>query len=210
MRIIAGEFRSRVLQTVPGLDVRPTPDRLRETLFNILATQVPGSVFLDAYAGSGAVGIEALSRGAERACFIENSKVALPVIERNLKTLGISDRAMVLRGSVRKKLTSGLADIVFLDPPYPRESEYEIALHILGEDTRVRIAVAQHGSRFQLAENYGALHRYRELRQGENALSFYAPISTYNTNSGVSERLATNDAPFENTGSVEGEVCETE
>ncbi len=183
MRVIAGEFRSRQLQSVPGLDVRPTPDRLRETLFNILAPELETAVFLDAYAGSGAVGIEALSRGAEHAYFIDNSKAALPVIEQNLRTLGLLDRATVLRGSVRKKLAPGLADIVFLDPPYPRETEYGIALQILGDDPRVRIAIAQHGVRVSLAENYGALQKYRDLRQGDNALSFYAPVSVSITKS---------------------------
>ena len=76
MRIIAGEYRSRKLRTVPGLDVRPTPDRLRETLFNVLAPRIAGTIFLDAYAGSGAVGIEALSRGAKRVILIERKHAA--------------------------------------------------------------------------------------------------------------------------------------
>ena len=82
MRIIAGEFRSRKLKSVPGLDVRPTPDRLREALFNVLAPRLPGSIFLDAYAGSGAVGLEALSRGAKRVVLIEKKQAALEVIRK--------------------------------------------------------------------------------------------------------------------------------
>ena len=173
VRVIAGEFRSRLLHSVPGMDVRPTPDRLRETLFNILAPEMAGAVFLDVYAGSGAVGIEALSRGAASVVFIENAKVAIGVIEANLKSLGVGKRALILRGSARKKLTAGLADLVFLDPPYPLESEYTVSLGVLGEDERARIVVAQHSVRLKLGEEFGRLKKYRELRQGENALSFY-------------------------------------
>lgn len=178
VRVISGEFRSRVLQSVPGTDVRPTPDRLRESLFNILAPDLEGAVFLDAYAGSGAVGIEALSRGAANAVFIENSKIALGVIEANLKVLGISGRASVLRGKVKKSLLRDWRILPSWDPPYPLEVEYKVALGILGQDARVRIVVAQHSVRFSLAQEYGHLEKYRELRQGENTLSFFHIRST--------------------------------
>ena len=174
MRVIAGEFRSRLLESVPGLETRPTPDRLRETLFNILAPEISGSVFLDAYAGSGAVGIEALSRGAAAAVFIENSKEAIGVIEANLKSLGLGGRATILRGCVRKKLAPGIADIVFLDPPYAMDGEYVFALDVLGEQSgRAHVVVAQHSSRKKLAKEYQALAQSRLVRQGENALSLY-------------------------------------
>ncbi|MGA2589140.1 MAG: RsmD family RNA methyltransferase, partial [Bryobacteraceae bacterium] len=89
MRVIGGEYRSRRLKTIPGLATRPTPDRLRETLFDILAGRVEGAVFVDAYAGSGAVGIEALSRGAARCIFLEISRKAVEAIRENLRALGI-------------------------------------------------------------------------------------------------------------------------
>src|SRR5580704_1223111 len=98
MRVIGGEFRSRVLKSLPGLDVRPTPDRLREALFNILAPRIAGVIFADMYAGTGAVGIEALSRGAARAIFIENHRPAVAVIRENIRTLGIEARTTVLQG----------------------------------------------------------------------------------------------------------------
>src|SRR5438105_7097589 len=101
MRVIAGEFRSRKLKTLPGLATRPTPDRLRETLFNILAPRIEGSVFLDAYAGTGAVGIEAVSRGAKRAIFVDKSRAAVEVIRENLTTLGLTDRAEVYCGKAQ-------------------------------------------------------------------------------------------------------------
>src|SRR5215468_9808857 len=95
MRIVAGEFRSRLLKSIPGLDVRPTPDRLREALFNVLAPRIDGVVFADVYAGTGAVGIEALSRGASTAIFVEQSRAAAAVIRQNLKSLGLESRALL-------------------------------------------------------------------------------------------------------------------
>ena len=93
MRVIAGRFRSRKLKSVPGLDTRPTPDRLRESLFNVLAPSIEGAIFVDAYAGTGSVGIEALSRGAERAVFIERSRGAIAVLRENLASLGVTGSA---------------------------------------------------------------------------------------------------------------------
>ena len=174
MRVIAGEFRSRVLKSLPGLDVRPTPDRMRESLFSILAPRIPGAVFLDLYAGTGAVGIEALSRGAERAIFVENNQDALAVIRENLKILGLENRGRVWQGRAGHVISKiGNVDIAFLDPPYPLEGEYEKALTALADDPP-GITMAQHSSRFALAERYGVLKRTRVLKQGENSLSFFA------------------------------------
>src|SRR5215475_13079883 len=98
MRVIGGEFRSRTLKSLPGLDVRPTPDRLREALFNVLAPDIEGKIFADLYAGTGAVAIEALSRGAARAILVEQSRAAAAVIRENLKSLGIESRTQLLHG----------------------------------------------------------------------------------------------------------------
>src|SRR6266576_6164817 len=116
MRVIGGEFRSRRLKSIPGLATRPTTDRLRETLFDILGAQVQGVVFLDAYAGTGAVGIEALSRGAARAVFIERSKNAAKILHENLASLGVEGRALVVVAATLSAIEQK-ADIVFLDPP---------------------------------------------------------------------------------------------
>src|SRR5271169_6237061 len=124
MRVIAGEFRSRRLKSIPGLATRPTPDRLREALFDILGLRVEGAVFLDAYAGTGAVGIEAISRGAARAIFIERSGAAERVLRENLASLGIEDRALVALGAAASLIPRYKAGIVFLDPPYDHEGEY--------------------------------------------------------------------------------------
>jgi 16S rRNA (guanine(966)-N(2))-methyltransferase RsmD len=176
MRVIAGEFRSRRLKSVEGTDVRPTPDRLRETLFNIIAPELAGKVFLDAYAGTGAVGIEAVSRGAARAIFIEEDRDAVQVIQSNLASLDLALRARVIRGPVTIYLAAQTADIVFLDPPYAFESEYTGALGILGEKP-ARLVIAQHDRRTVIAAEFGELRRVREIRQGDNVLSFYRPVS---------------------------------
>lgn len=177
MRVIAGEFRSRVLKTLPGMDVRPTPDRLREALFSILAPRLKGAVFLDAYAGTGSVGIEALSRGASRAVFIEKNRAAMLVIRENLRSLGIEDRAEVAFGGTAQLVAGHKADIVFLDPPYPLEGEYSATLNALGKTFEQGLVIAQHASRFALAESYGGLVRLRVLKQGDNSLSFYGPLA---------------------------------
>lgn len=172
MRVIAGRFRSRKLLSVPGLDVRPTPDRLREALFNVLAPRIEGAVFLDAYAGSGAVGIEALSRGARQVILIEKSAAALKVIETNLASLGIGREATVVRGNAGSIVSKYEAQIAFLDPPYHRTTAYAECLEVLAAGA-CPLAIAQHESRFQMQERYGSLHKYRVLKQGDNSLTFY-------------------------------------
>lgn len=174
MRVIGGEFRSRLLKSLPGLNVRPTPDRLREALFNILAPRIEGASFADLYAGTGAVGIEALSRGAARAVFVEQNRAALGVLRQNLKSLGLESRAEVRQGKASALLDAINADMVFLDPPYDLEHEYETALVKLGERAP-ELVIVQNGVRLKLKESYGDLHQTRVLRQGDNCLSFFSP-----------------------------------
>jgi len=174
MRVIGGEFRSRRLKTLPGLALRPTPDRLREALFNVLAPRIGGAVFVDAYAGSGAVGIEALSRGAVRAVFLEKHPAAVRVIRENLAALGIEDRSQLVQGAAVPALKRFPADIYFLDPPYTAGLEYKTALTLLAESPA--LVLAQHDKRFELEEAYGHLRRTRMLTQGDNSISFYTPF----------------------------------
>lgn len=172
MRVIAGQFRSRRLKSVPGLAVRPTPDRLRESLFNVLAPRLTGKRFLDAYAGSGAVGIEALSRGAKHVVLIERSAKALDVLRENLRTLEIEQEVTVVRGSAPVLLHNYPCEIAFIDPPYEQVDEYTNSLGALAE-TRAELVIAQHPSKLALNDQYGRLRKVRVLRQGDNSLSFY-------------------------------------
>ena len=172
MRVIGGEFRSRRLKSLPGPHLRPTPDRLRETLFDILAPRIEGVTFLDAYAGTGAVGIEALSRGARESIFIERSRAAADVIRGNLQSFGIETRAQVFCAKALVVLERQSADIVFLDPPYDLAAEYAAALALLGA-APPPLTIVQHELRLELREEYGRLSRTRTVRQGDNMLSFY-------------------------------------
>jgi 16S rRNA (guanine966-N2)-methyltransferase len=200
MRIIAGTFRSRKLVAPPGMSTRPTSDRLRETLFNVLAPRIQNAAFLDLYAGSGAVGLEAISRGALRVAFVERALAALKVLNANLERLGISSGVRVHAKSVSAFLKSATRldpkpanpkpanpkperyDIVFLDPPYDEAKEYAITLELLGGAAQGILApgavvVAEHRRKQSLDEQYGNLRRTRVLEQGDAALSFYAVAS---------------------------------
>jgi 16S rRNA (guanine(966)-N(2))-methyltransferase RsmD len=167
------------------MTTRPTSDRLRETLFNVIAPRVDGARFVDLYAGSGAVGIEALSRGAQFVWFAENALAAAKAMRDNLAALRIAtgfrveerSAAAVLEGMLKR---GERADIIFLDPPYESEAEYARTLELLGskrgqallaDDARV---IVEHRAKDELAERYGGLECVRRLKQGDAALSFYA------------------------------------
>jgi 16S rRNA (guanine(966)-N(2))-methyltransferase RsmD len=178
MRIIAGRFRSRRIKSVPGLQVRPTPDRLREALFSVLQPRIEGATFVDVYAGSGAVAIEALSRGAAHIILIERDPQALGILRENLRMLEAESEASVVRGSAGTVLPQILEarkpEIVFLDPPYDRVAEYTQALGYCAK-VAVPYVIAQHSTRLALNEQYEQLRRIRILKQGDNSLSFYQP-----------------------------------
>jgi len=173
MRVVGGEFRSRVLKTLATDALRPTSDRLRQALFDVLAPRIAGTVFVDAYAGSGAVGIEALSRGAARAIFLEKHRAAVQMIRQNLKSLGIESRAGVFEGPAAALLARHRGDIVFLDPPYPKEAEYRESLRVLGADPPP-LVVVQHSKHFDPGETHARLNRTRTLSHGDNVLTFYS------------------------------------
>jgi len=188
MRVIAGRFRSRQLKSPRGLALRPTSDRLRETLFNVLGAAVEASTFVDVYAGTGAVGIEALSRGAARVVFIENHNAGVVLIRENLAALGVAegDEAEVLTVDAVRGLDllagRGVkANFVFLDPPYDRAEEYARALESLGSGKLLVPAAmvivesrATRGKRTPLPGSAGALRVTRTLVQGDAVLTFYA------------------------------------
>jgi len=183
MRIIAGTLRSRRLEAPAGLATRPTSDRLRETLFNVLAPRIEGAAFLDLYAGSGAVGLEALSRGAARVDFVERAPAALDVLRANLARLGVNAGYRVHAGSVRTVLDRiakiAAFDLVFLDPPYEAAQDYAATLETLsgkatGLLTAGAMVIAEHRRKERLEDQYAGLVRTRLLEQGDAALSFYA------------------------------------
>ncbi len=132
LRVIAGEARSIPLMTLDGLDTRPTTDRVKETLFNLLQNDIYGCNFLDLFAGSGQIGIEALSRGAHSACFVEKNKKAMEIIEKNLEKTKFLDRATLVKKDVLSALSimQGSFDIVFMDPPYALGIEGEVLTKI--------------------------------------------------------------------------------
>jgi len=184
MRVIAGSLRRRVLEAPSGLATRPTSDRLRETLFNVLAPSIMGASFLDLYAGSGAVGIEALSRGAARVVFVERAQPALKVLKSNLEKIGLRSGFRVESASVMAYLRREHSDressfnVVFLDPPYDAADEYDGVLEFLGGSScrlleGETIVIAEHRRKLRLEQCYGALERTRLLEQGDAALSFY-------------------------------------
>lgn len=180
MRVIGGLFRGRRLRATPGQAVRPTSDRLRETLFNVLAPRISDARFLDICAGSGAVGIEALSRGASRATFIDASRRACSVIEANITALGVTGHATIInRDAVAalKRLASAgeQYDIIFVDPPYQSEI-YSQVIELLGASALLSddaCVIVEHRAKTPPASDAGDLRAYREIKQGESALTFY-------------------------------------
>ncbi len=183
MRIIAGKYRSRPLRSLPGLDLRPTSDRLRETLFDVLAAgrELRDSVWLDLYAGTGAVGIEALSRGARQVYFVESAKKHARLLRENLASLGITGGYELHEREVAQALrlleSAGVVcDYCFLDPPYRMRGSYERTLDCLAQSRLLQpssVVIAEHEKKFDPGERFAALLRYRRLDQGDAALSFY-------------------------------------
>lgn len=193
MRIIAGKFRGRNLKSPPSLEVRPTSDRLRETLFNIIAPRIEDARFLDLCAGSGAVGIEALSRGSRYVTFVDRSKGMCDLIKANLALCRVekvsnevvnSEALPYLRRATRQLShpAGGRAtqpepwDIVFFDPPY--DSDYLPILKAFGTPESLLLSeqgllIVEHHHKNELPETVSKLHRTRILKQGDSSLSFY-------------------------------------
>jgi 16S rRNA (guanine(966)-N(2))-methyltransferase RsmD len=167
------------------MDIRPTSDRLRETLFNVLTAGNPaaleGSVWIDLFAGTGAVGIEALSRGAKQVYFLDTAEAAAGLIRKNLDGLGVTDGFKVLQDDQpkafwRMQREHVAADVAFLDPPYEMTSAYGETMRGLADSSLVwamSIVIAEHDKKFDPGEEFAQLRRFRKLVQGDAALSFY-------------------------------------
>ena len=185
MRVIAGKYKSRRLIAPTGVQTRPTSDRLRETLFNVVAPHIEDSVWLDLFAGSGAIGIEALSRGARSVYFVESAGAVLRTIRKNLHTLGIEEEADVIERDVATALrmldTQAVScDFIFLDPPYRKLDDYEQVLGFLSQSRLLSPnsqVIAEHDKHFDPGDTFGSLQRHRALRQGDAVLSFYSVAS---------------------------------
>ena len=187
MRIIAGKYRGRRLKSPPSAQTRPTSDRLRETLFNVLAPRIDGARFLDLCAGTGAVGIEALSRGAEHVTFVDQSRRMCSLIESNTSALGIdesdveivnADASEYLRRHAKKERRP--FDVIFFDPPY--DADYEVVLNLIAEHASQLIgedavAIVEHYKKKDLPDEFGSLKCYRALKQGDSVLRFYRLVS---------------------------------
>lgn len=181
MRIIAGRYRSRQIVAPSGEATRPTSDRLRETLFNVLAPRIVDSVFLDLFSGSGAVGIEALSRGARKVYAIDRDKKAARALEKNVAMLEIGDELIFIQADVTDGLRALAADnvqfdIAVLDPPYREHGTYEQSFRLIGDLKLAApgaVLIAEHEKHFDPGDQLASFNRYRTLKQGDAVLSFY-------------------------------------
>ena len=178
MRVIAGSLKGRRLKAPAWEGLRPTTDKLRETLFNILAPRIAGARVIDAYAGTGAAGIEALSRGAAAVTFVERDPRAQALIADNLAHCGVADGYAIIRADMARGLTQLRAagstfDIALLDPPYDQPPDAELAA-IAGLLAPDGVAVVEHPRRRSAPERAGRLMRSREVVSGDSALTFYA------------------------------------
>jgi 16S rRNA (guanine966-N2)-methyltransferase len=176
MRITGGIARGRKLKAPAGSKVRPTSDKVKQALFNILGERVAGAAVLDLFAGAGSIGLEALSRGAAVVSFVDESRESLAAIRRNSEMLDLADRVRIVASKAESflKKPSGPYDIVFLDPPYRTE-----AAPLLMQISRSRIlapgavVIAEHFKKRPLPERAEALERFREALYGDTMLSFY-------------------------------------
>ena len=181
MRVIAGKYKSRRLAAPSGQQTRPTSDRLRETLFNVVAPAVEDSVWLDLFAGTGAIGIEAISRGARMVYFVESAKRAVRTIRENLASLKIEEGFELIEREAPTALRlldsqSVACDFCYVDPPYRKKEDYEEVLGYLSQSRVLNaegLVIAEHDKHFDPGEAFGALRRQRMLRQGDSVLSFY-------------------------------------
>ena len=176
MRIVAGTLRGRTFDGPKWEGLRPTSDSLRETLFNVLGPSVLGVRVLDAFAGTGAVGIEAVSRGAVHATFIERDPRAIRLIEDNISKLGVRDACAIVRGDFMKTATAEQFDLVFLDPPYELPDLDDAIARTAGLVRPGGRVIVEHVRKRELPAGVQGLAKYRTLTAGDSALSFYTAV----------------------------------
>lgn len=178
MRIVGGSFRGRKLHSPKGDQIRPTTDKVREAIFNIIRSSVPGARVLDLFAGTGALGLEALSRGAVQAVFVDHGTEAVRLIQANIELCKARERARVLHGPV-PHILHGLAregqgfDLIFMDPPYG-EDHIEKALSLLSGVARDgSLVVAEHHRKDTVPERHGEWVRIQQRRYGDTMISLF-------------------------------------
>jgi len=177
MRIVSGQYRGRALTAPKGSAVRPTSDSLRETLFNILREHVPGARVLDGFAGTGAVGLEALSRGAAHVTFVERDRRALEALRQNVAACAAAEACAIIRDEfvgVRARHALGSFDVIIVDPPYDTESYEPILLEAAADLAPGGIVVIEHSRRRTTPATGAQVHRRRVVTAGDSALAFYA------------------------------------
>jgi 16S rRNA (guanine966-N2)-methyltransferase len=178
VRVISGKFKSRRLKGTPPAGIRPTSDKLKETIFNIIGHRVQGSVFLDGCAGMGGIGIEAISRGAAFVYFVDQHRKATQIIRENLKSLEVHDGFEILQMDLVRALDNigSPLDFVFVDPPYEDDDVYDACLQRFGATPLLAadgLLIIEHSKRKELPETSGSLRKIRSLVQGDAALAFY-------------------------------------
>ena len=186
MRIIGGEYKGRILRMPKGVAIRPTQDRVREALFNVIRECIPGSSVLDLYAGSGAFGIEALSRGASFAIFVDNNTKCIRTIKSNLSQIGIKGpvakviKADAYSALVKLKKSNISLDVVFLDPPYHRGLGKNSLIKLDAYDivTPLGFVITEHFLKDDMPEEVGYLRLIKRKKYGDTILSYYRRIDT--------------------------------
>ena len=176
MRVTGGIGKGRKLKVPAGSRVRPTSNKVKQALFNILGQKVEGALFLDLFAGIGGIGIEALSRGAGKVVFVDDSRDSLKVIKKNVEQSGFAERAQVIASKAEAflKKASDRFDIVFLDPPY--SLALEPLLKVLADSGILKsdsVLIAEHFKKQPSIERAGNLSLYREAQYGDTVLAFY-------------------------------------
>jgi len=178
LRVIAGSLKGRRLHTPDWDGLRPTSDKLRETLFNVVAARVGEARVLDGFAGTGAIGIEALSRGAAQVTFVESDPRALRLIERNLQNCAVNDRYAIIRArfaDAARRLQRGSFELIFLDPPYGPDvivSSLEAAAPLVAPGG---VLILEHARRDAAPDHAVSLAKTRDIMSGDSALTLYMP-----------------------------------
>jgi 16S rRNA (guanine(966)-N(2))-methyltransferase RsmD len=192
LRIIAGYAKGRKLKSPENQDIRPTSDRVKEAIFSMIAFYIPGKIVLDLFAGTGNLGLEALSRGAKFSVFVDNNREALKLVNQNIKLLGYKDKTSVVFSDALKALDlfrkrNEKFDIVFIDPPYRQSLYGEIIQSIAENDIidRSGILIIEHPADIKLKDEYEGLKKIKEKKYGNTSITILKREDNYE-NSGLS------------------------